>query len=541
MSKHINPIRDTEAQWVSIYAQAQGSSHTVCQDRTACIMGQVNVLALADGLSACSLSHLGAEIVTKKACWELSRHYWDYHSGKRNAAKLVKVLQDAVMQQAETEDRYAEMCSTLLFCAVSENTYVIGHIGDGAIAQFGKDSHLISQPMQTPRGGTSTYSILDRDAAKHFRLLQGTLEDLDGFLLTSDGLKGYAYAPEGQALPSPAFKLFYSACSAQEVPPEERNLSLQGGLARYAGKPGADDCSLAVLSRTVLTGHVDYTKANGYPLSVTWPCTCGHPSTLGEIRCGCCGAERSDLYSSVQIDSPGGFFADLQRWLSSDDALPEISKYSGSILDQAQFRQLCRRLRHEEPEPEAPASTPEPKYSESAPPEEYILFLEIEQSEDRTRYELHGSTVKEGSCQADEHASRADALKYLLDQCGTIPDLPEYPRREWAFIPEPNHGAPLTPAEAVEKIGYLRDNSMLSARGADYDLLYALEDAYKIVTVYPVDRHQRPLWYRSILFTGQCIWYIRSSAQEVYFGTPSPTDCRQQLIEALQAAANNQR
>lgn len=554
MNKSTEFARSQESKWVSLHAQAQGSSHTVCQDRTACIMGSVNVIALADGLSACRHSEQGARIVTEKACQELSRCYWEYFQGRKSPKELVEILQNTVKQYANARTPYDEMCSTLLFCAISEDTYILGHIGDGGIAQFGKDSYLICEPMVTPRGGTSSYSILDEDAAEHFRLLTGSTQDLDGFLLTSDGLKGRSYAQVGQVLPSTAFKYFAAAREWKDLSEQERTQNLQKVLSSVAAKPDADDCSLAILSRTTMTGHVDYTKPNGYNLRTTWPCTCGHFSSLGEIRCGRCQQERSAIYKSVKIASPGGFFSDLQNWLTSGKDEFEISRYSGQILDKAEFKKLCRRLRSEAVQAVATSCVPEPEavIDSSAPaqkfpiyakspgytklPENYSLVFDIEGGGKRTRYHLDCNCLRINGKPVKSFSSTPEALQYLRNQLPTMSDMQEY--RHWQWSSSPDICILTSLEKALKDFCSYRDNSMLPARGTDYELLYALEKATTTITLSPLDRSSKPVWHYSLRFTKKCIWCIYNSQQEIYFGTVSPDDYAQQLMEALLSAAN---
>lgn len=87
--------------------------------------------------------------------------------------------------------------------------YIIGHIGDGAVLCFGKDSYVISPPQENEVGGTATYTILDYNAGEHFQFKVGKMNYLDGFLMTSDGLLGNVYY-SGVDVPQLAYELFGS-------------------------------------------------------------------------------------------------------------------------------------------------------------------------------------------------------------------------------------------------------------------------------------------------------------------------------------------
>mgnify|MGYP002517100901 CR=1 FL=1 len=518
-------MKNENGQWTGIYAQAQGESHTVCQDYTGCLMGEVNVVALADGLTTCAQSHKGARIVVEAVCQEIQKHYREYCNKTRTARKLVQVLQDAVRAEARSEDRYFDMSSTLLFCATDADTYLVGHIGDGAIAQFGKESRLICAPQQTPVGGTCTYTILDKDAAERMVLLTGSMEDLDGFLLTSDGLKGVTYGASGVVLPATAFRFFRMAYDLQELPQEERNRKLKGILERFSAEQGADDCSVAVLSRRVMTGHTDYSVENGYNPNVKWHCTCGKTSALGEIRCGKCARELATIYAPVEIYSYGGFFTELERWLQSGTSQPmRPSPQSGRVRDRDAFDGLCRILREG-----GTAKPAEPVQQTQALCHKFIL-----QKEDLEEVYLLRDNVLIGPGDLEQtFPSAKKAFAYVSGRFLNGKSPKGYRKISWECeLTNPvSDDTPPTLDQVLEQIEQAANNSMLNACGEDYLMFAAMQDYAATLTILSTDEKSKA--YACFLLTEWCVWMLDVDTRKVLFSALSHEEFGQ-LMNQLQ-------
>ncbi len=337
--------------WMVSNCESVGNMHDVCQDQTAVFQNEtITVTALADGLSSKCFSDVGAKIATETACRELAEHFPEYYSGERTAQDFVAAIQEAVLEQSSSEMAYDEMKCTLLVCAVFENQFLLGHIGDGAILFFGKDSRVIAQPQSNEVGGSATYTILDYDAETHFEFMRGELNDCDGFLLTSDGLMGNVYY-DGTELPQFAYTLFRSIYGFKsDTPKEERDRQYREYLHEFIQKDNefADDCSIVIVARETLTGLVDYEAENGFAPDVTWPCLCGHINEMDEIRCS--NLDCRMLYISVyrdevvDIKSKESFFSKLNQWLNGTERTRFEPGISADIVSQGRFDALCHKL-----------------------------------------------------------------------------------------------------------------------------------------------------------------------------------------------------
>lgn len=179
-----------------------------CQDRTFSFEGNgVKVIALSDGAGSQPCSEIGAEIVCKEICSLLSKNFNEYllmfeyektnltkHS--QNMSLLSKFILDSL--NTKLKDKAFELnvalknlgC-TLLFFAIKDNFYIMGHIGDGVIAGlFNENNKPTVKVISGPENGAAsniTFFVTDSDSNEHLRLEAGKLENLYGVIMTSDG------------------------------------------------------------------------------------------------------------------------------------------------------------------------------------------------------------------------------------------------------------------------------------------------------------------------------------------------------------------
>jgi len=313
------------------------------------ISNNVYVGALADGVSSNRYSGMGATVATQIACREMCDNFKTYYSGKLSSRDFVQRIQDGMHQRNADNCDLNQMKSTLLLCAICKDQYIIGHIGDGAILCFGKESYVISPPQKNEVGGTATYTVLDYNADEHFRFKKGNIEDLDGFLLTSDGLLGNVYY-SGTDIPQLAYELFGSVYkTSSPIVKKNRDAQFKAYLAEHiqAGNEFADDCSLFMIARKKRTGYVDYNVLNGFEADVKWLCKCGNSNCMDEIRCSKCRTMYTALYSSkiIRINSKERFFSKLNKWVSSDSPVLFDPGITADVINDDIFGSMCKALK----------------------------------------------------------------------------------------------------------------------------------------------------------------------------------------------------
>ena len=334
-------------EWIVTNCESVGNTHKICQDHTEyMVSNDVHVGALADGVSSNKFADIGAKAVTEIACQEICKNFSKYFSEKLTSQDFVQTIKKEIKLRYANSYDLNQMKSTLLLCAIYKNNYIIGHIGDGAVLCFGKESYVISPPQENDVGGTATYTILDYNADEHFQFRKGDIDDFDGFLLTSDGLLGNVYY-SGVDIPQMAYELFGSVYkNGFPLCKNDRDEMFKQFLIQRRDFL-ADDCSLFIIARKNKTGYVDYNAFNGFEADVKWPCKCGNMNRMDEIRCSKCRLMYTSVYPSsiLTINSKESFFSKLHKWIvsnSNDEFAPGVT---AKIIDAKGFSDICSVLK----------------------------------------------------------------------------------------------------------------------------------------------------------------------------------------------------
>ncbi len=197
--------------WKQASAAVVGKDHIEsnipCQDRVnSYSKNGIHAIALADGAGSRSASDIGAEILTTKVVKYLVDNFDELlistESENLNNAftsyytlreKLIVHLNEALNSFLITNNKlsFRDLASTLLFVVFDSENYLIGHIGDGLIAAY-KYNQLerYTKLMSIPENGAEsniTFFFTESDVSKHFRLYRGSMRNILGFALLSDG------------------------------------------------------------------------------------------------------------------------------------------------------------------------------------------------------------------------------------------------------------------------------------------------------------------------------------------------------------------
>jgi len=254
--------------WKQSEAYVIGTSHIAmnepCQDRTFYVKENgIHVIALADGAGSRKFSHKGAEIVTKTICQLLNKEFFKIymHCEKRGKAEAeyqdeMKKLKRYILKEILTAlNHYAtqegllldDLSSTLLFCAIHNNKYIIGHIGDGVIGGlFEENNELTIKTLSVPKNDGApniTFFLTDSNALDHLRISTGEFTNCRGIILMSDG-PGEVMYDETQGMNKNVIKIFDNY---HKTPPAEYHQILKRFLSESISKYSNDDLSLNLL------------------------------------------------------------------------------------------------------------------------------------------------------------------------------------------------------------------------------------------------------------------------------------------------------
>lgn len=253
--------------WKNINTFTIGKLHisqgTVCQDRTYYLeKNGVKVVALADGAGSKAKSEIGAELVCKSVAKLLTENFVDYllyfeyekadeSKHKKNMNKLSKIIISSLVEELKIKAKelnlpFEELSSTMLFVAMSNKYYIMGHIGDGVIAGlFSENNTYRVKIMSYPENGERsniTFFVPDSNADEHLRLKAGSLEGLRGVMLTSDGAGGVLFSQN--QVDKAAYELFVNYNGVNNSDYEN---AIQDYLKNVISNYSNDDLSLNIL------------------------------------------------------------------------------------------------------------------------------------------------------------------------------------------------------------------------------------------------------------------------------------------------------
>ena len=155
------------------------------------IKNDICAICLADGAGSREMSGCGASHITG----ELSQYLLDSFDELSIADR--SFINQNIMTVINSEltllsDRFSinrsQFASTLLFAVTDGKKYIIGHLGDGCIIGFLNSSWNVVSFPQNGKDQNCTYLTSTPDAGRHLRIQCNTCKDLNGFLLTSDGI-----------------------------------------------------------------------------------------------------------------------------------------------------------------------------------------------------------------------------------------------------------------------------------------------------------------------------------------------------------------
>lgn len=240
--------------------QARGHSHlrngTPVQDRTKyASRGGVQVLCLADGAGSASHSQFGAQAVVEEGCAVLVELFADYAASNDGVQVKVDLLGRLVAKVAAVAERHDvspdDLASTFLCVAVSGDSFLGAHIGDGVVGYLKHDGlKVISAPDNAEFANQTTF-VTSARALESMRLFRGSIDGVSGFILMSDGTGDSLYNPRTGELAGACSKLIDAVGTAPGR--QGKNSEYKKRLRRLVNitirNATNDDCSIGILGR----------------------------------------------------------------------------------------------------------------------------------------------------------------------------------------------------------------------------------------------------------------------------------------------------
>lgn len=240
--------------------------NTPCQDSVAYNADQnVHVLVVSDGAGSKRLSHFGSQCIVETLSRHLPRFFTEYlllieQSGKSMAQIKLdeQQLRDSIMNVLLEELRKVairEVCDvddlagTLLFVAFDRFHYIAGHIGDGFIASYHTNGAQDAvRVISEPEGEANlTIFVTTQGAVDHLRLTSGSMHDVRGFFLASDGIQERCYHPKFGL--TSAVNQFFTLAKKVDGPTFQANFQK---LTKDSWKELYDDLSINLIFKDIL-------------------------------------------------------------------------------------------------------------------------------------------------------------------------------------------------------------------------------------------------------------------------------------------------
>lgn len=258
--KNINNLRYW---WEIAEGRITGNSHDEenlpCQDyikSTAKKNSFISLIALSDGAGSVNSSHIGAEGIVNYVCTSFSK--WLKKNNDKNAETIKKELALGIVQKLKeiannNKVEKKDLACTMLFAAVVQGKYIIGHIGDGLIAALhGEENNEKITVLSEPENGkyiNETFFVTDDDMEYHLRIKTGSIaeEKIRSFVIMSDGTTNGIWKKETNTFIKALPIIMDNVARNKKTAVSEIKHLLQ----KIKDVSTDDDCSIAIMTKSI--------------------------------------------------------------------------------------------------------------------------------------------------------------------------------------------------------------------------------------------------------------------------------------------------
>ena len=244
--------------WKIATASYQGRGHlkynVPCQDKTFKLFfpkKDFYSVALADGAGSYKYSDIGAEFITKKVLYYLNSKFKYLFKYKKPELTLLSFIEKELIKLSKEKNiDVKEFSSTLLFIAIQDNRYILGHIGDGVIGYLSKNNKI--EVLSYPENGeyaNSTFFTTSFENKRRLKIKKGNLDNIQGFILMSDGVEESLYNKQLKKLIPVTKTIIKWLDNFSEKQVEE---ILKNNLKQVFTQKTIDDCSIGIIKKSFL-------------------------------------------------------------------------------------------------------------------------------------------------------------------------------------------------------------------------------------------------------------------------------------------------
>jgi serine/threonine protein phosphatase PrpC len=204
-------------------------------------------ISIADGAGSVLKPEIGAEIATRQVNKTVTKEFDYIFEAEATLAshKITHAIRTAFGIYAK---RYGlnlkDLATTLLFACVKKDRFIAGHIGDGILACLKNGELIVLSPPDNGEFINETYFITSNSYKAKFRLFKGNLDEIEGFVMMTDGTCESLYDKKEKKLAPIVFTLFdwLDNYTMHEV-----DTALKDNFENLIKKKTTDDCSIGLL------------------------------------------------------------------------------------------------------------------------------------------------------------------------------------------------------------------------------------------------------------------------------------------------------
>lgn len=240
--------------WKMIHYAVRGRGHVAenipCQDKTiALTKNDVSVIALADGAGSAKYSHIGAQ-TTINAVSDYIVTNFDMLVKEQDGVVIKQLFQKIILDALKEDQQVLDcelnaLASTLLVVAIKDETFFLLHVGDGVIGYVKDEQLYVASKPSNGEFTNSTVFVTSSRLIENMNLIKGTLQNISGFILMSDGTAESLYEKNQQRL-APIVKRLIDWTA---LLPKQNMLNIvEQSFNNVISSRTLDDCSIAIIT-----------------------------------------------------------------------------------------------------------------------------------------------------------------------------------------------------------------------------------------------------------------------------------------------------
>jgi serine/threonine protein phosphatase PrpC len=181
---------------VSVIGKSHLRKNIPCQDSNDFMSGlDTGVAVVADGAGSKSHSHIGSRLLTNKMKKYVIKNFDELYKGNYSDVRdrlMNFMISELKHKSYKLKISFESLATTLLFVAIKNGKFIFGHIGDGMIVVLKNNKVVMASAPENGEFANQTFFVHPKLKDK-IKLGRGQIDDIEGFVLMTDGCEGALY------------------------------------------------------------------------------------------------------------------------------------------------------------------------------------------------------------------------------------------------------------------------------------------------------------------------------------------------------------